>query len=177
MPLLIDSSGPLADDWLRLDDAMPPRGARVIVGLERLKREWREISASDFAIGVELEPDDSVDEILPFVARLGIVVLRFGKFADGRAFSQASLLRNRHGYGGIIRARGEVLRDQLAFMQRCGFDQFELADGEDLASALGAFAEISLSYQPAPRASAPAAARLRRTAPSARRAPAVARAR
>ncbi len=151
MPQLIDPTGPLVDDWIRLDDAKTPSGARVVVGLERLKREWREISASDFAVGVELDPDDAIDEILPYLPRLGIVVLSFGKFADGRAFSQASLLRNRHGYRGTIRARGEVLRDQLAFMQRCGFDEFELVDGEDLASALDAFAEISLSYQPAPR--------------------------
>lgn len=151
MPQLIDSSGPLVDDWIRLDDARPPHGARVIVGLERLRREWREISASDFAVGVELAADEPIDEILPLLPRLDIVVLNFGKFADGRAFSQASLLRHRHGFGGIIRARGEVLRDQLAFMQRSGFDQFELADGEDLASALDAFGEISLSYQPASR--------------------------
>ena len=177
MPLLIDSNGPVVDHWLRLDDAMPPRGACVIVGLERLGREWREISASDFAIGVELEPDESVDDLLPYLTRLAIVVLRFARFADGRAFSQASLLRNRHGYGGILRARGEVLRDQLAFMQRCGFDQFELADGEDPASALGAFAEISPSYQPAPPASSQAGPGPRRTAPPARRVPAVARAR
>ncbi len=151
MPQLIDSSGPLIDDWIRLDDAMPPRGGRVIVSLERLKREWREISASDFAVGVELAADEPIEEILPLLPRLEIVVLNFGKFADGRAFSQASLLRNRHGYGGIIRASGEVLRDQLAFMQRSGFDQFELADGEDPASALDAFTEISLSYQPMAR--------------------------
>ncbi len=151
MPQLIDSKGLLIDDWVRLDDAKPPRGGRVIVGLERLKREWREISASDFAVGVELAADESIDEILPMLPRLEIVVLNFGKFADGRPFSQASLLRNRHGFDGSIRARGEVLRDQLAFMQRSGFDQFELADGEDPASALEAFAEISLSYQPQPR--------------------------
>ena len=152
MPQLIDSTVPLVDDWIRLDDAMPPRGARVVVGLERLEREWREISASDFAVGVELEADQPIDTILPMLPRLGIVILNFGKFADGRAFSQASLLRHRHAFQGIIRARGEVLRDQLAFMQRSGFDQFELADGEDLASALGAFDEISLSYQPARKA-------------------------
>ena len=151
MPQLIDSNGPLVDDWVRIDDATPPRGARVIVGLERLRREWREISASDYAVGVELEPDEAVDEILPMLPRLAIVVLQFARFADGRAFSQASLLRNRHRYDGLIRARGEVLRDQLAFMQRSGFDQFELADGEDLTSALGAFTEINPSYQPAPR--------------------------
>ena len=148
MPRLIDTAGPCADDWVRLDDAARPAGERLIVSLERLKREWREIEASDFAIGVELEPDDAVDEILPHLPRLGIVVLNFGKFADGRAFSQASLLRDRHGYSGLIRARGEVIRDQLAFMLRCGFDQFELADGEDLDSALAAFDEISPSYQP-----------------------------
>ncbi len=66
----------------------------------------------------------------------------------GRAFSQARLLRERMAYRGDIRAQGDVLRDQLSFMQRCGFTQFQLADSEEISLALNAFSDISHSYQP-----------------------------
>ena len=69
-------------------------------------------------------------------------------FADGRAFSQARLLRERFSFQGDIHAQGEVLRDQLSFMQRCGVSQFRLAEREDTELALSAFADISKNYQP-----------------------------
>ena len=69
--------------------------------------------------------------------------LNFLSFADGRAFSQARLLRERYDYRGDIRAHGEVLRDQLSFMQRCGINQFNLAEGEDLELALAALSTTS----------------------------------
>ena len=75
-------------------------------------------------------------------------VLKFEGFSDGRAFSQARLLRERYRFTGEIRARGEVLRDQLSFMQRCGFTEFELEDNTDIKLALSAFGDISHSYQP-----------------------------
>ncbi|MGB5063692.1 MAG: DUF934 domain-containing protein, partial [Candidatus Competibacter sp.] len=71
------------------------------------------------------------------------------KFSDGRAYSQARLLRERHGYRGEIRAVGDVLRDQLFFMARCGFDAFEPRADRSLEDALAAFGDFSASYQPA----------------------------
>ena len=74
--------------------------------------------------------------------------VNFTSFADGRPFSQAKLLRERFSYTGDIRAHGQVLRDQLAFMRCCGINQFSLAEGEDVELALAAFNDISSSYQP-----------------------------
>ena len=75
--------------------------------------------------------------------------LAFPKFADGRAHSQARLLRERYGYRGELRAVGDVLRDQLFFMARNGFDAFELRADRCLEDALEAFGDFSDSYQPA----------------------------
>ena len=82
------------------------------------------------------------------VARLDLIALHFPKFSDGRAYSQARLLRERLGYQGELRATGGVLQDQLPFMLRCGFDSFESDQkgfGEALARARTLF---SVVYQP-----------------------------
>lgn len=75
-----------------------------------------------------------------------VIVLDFPAFKDGRAYSQARLLRQRYGYTGEIRARGEVLRDQLLYMVRCGIDAFEYP-AEDVSGAQEALREFSLAYQ------------------------------
>ena len=75
------------------------------------------------------------------------MVLEFPTFTDGRAYSYARTLRERYGYAGEVRATGDVLRDQLAFMQRAGFDAFELADAVDAGAALAAFDEFDGWYQ------------------------------
>jgi len=98
---------------------------------------------------VELANTDPVEEIAPHVSRLRLIVLNFPKFSDGRAYSQARLLRGRLGYRGELRATGGVLQDQIGFMLRCGFDSFESEQagfGEALAKARTLF---SVVYQPA----------------------------
>jgi uncharacterized protein (DUF934 family) len=80
--------------------------------------------------------------------RLRLIVLDFPKFSDGRAYSQARLLRGRMGYRGELRATGGVLVDQIPFMLRCGFDSFESEQKgfeEALAKARTLF---SVVYQP-----------------------------
>ena len=70
-------------------------------------------------------------------------------FTDGRAFSQARLLRDRHGYAGELRARGDFLRDQMFFLRRVGVDAFEFPEGTNLQDRLKAFEEFSVTYQAA----------------------------
>jgi len=93
----------------------------------------------------------NTDEVRDLGTRLegvNLVILNFPKFTDGRAYSQARLLRERLGYGGELRATGAVLQDQLPFLLRCGFDSFESDQpgfGEALARARSLF---SVVYQP-----------------------------
>lgn len=105
---------------------------------------------------VSLANTDPVEDLAPHVGRLRLIVLDFPKFSDGRAYSQARLLRGRLGYRGELRATGGVLQDQLPFMLRCGFDSFESEQkgfGEALARARTLF---SVVYQPAEDAQVPA---------------------
>jgi len=145
---LIDTRDVIEDSWVRLaDDEALNKQSRVIVSLSRLKREGLKIKNTGLELAVELEPDALVSDLSAFIEDLQLVVLQFESFADGRAFSQAKLLRDRYHYSGEIRATGEVIRDQLGFMQRCGFSQFEIAKNDDSQLALQAFAEITHGYQ------------------------------
>ena len=149
MTTAISLSEVIIDDWVRYDRFRSLGGARrVLVSIEDLKRYPRYFERTLFELGVELAAEDRVDDIAGWLPRLGLVSLNFGAFADGRPFSQAKLLRERFAYRGDIRAHGQVLRDQLSFMQRCGINQFSLAEGEDVELALAAFQDISESYQP-----------------------------
>jgi uncharacterized protein (DUF934 family) len=108
---------------------------------------------------VWLANTDPVEDLAPHVARLRLIVLEFPKFSDGRAYSQARLLRGRLGYRGELRATGGVLQDQIPFMLRCGFDSFESGQkgfGEALAKARTLF---SVVYQPAEDGQVPASLR------------------
>ena len=94
---------------------------------------------------VRLEPgDDPAAVALEGVTR---VEINFPKFGDGRGFSIAKLLRGRYGYQGELRAVGHITRDHLYFMERVGFDAFELREGEDAAEALAAFTTFLAAYQ------------------------------
>ena len=94
---------------------------------------------------LRLEPaDDPASVSLEGVAR---VEVNFPKFGDGRGYSIARLLRERYGYRGELRAVGYITRDLLFVLEGCGFDSFELRDGEDPHEALASFDDFSHSYQ------------------------------
>ena len=99
--------------------------------------------------------DVDIREIAPSLASFSVVILDFPKFRDGRAYSQARILREQLGFKGEIRARGDVLRDQAFFMARAGFDAFELEESrvEGFTEALRTFSQV---YQPAADDAAPA---------------------
>ncbi|HUM90003.1 MAG TPA: DUF934 domain-containing protein [Candidatus Competibacter sp.] len=137
------------DHWQHLaDDGDVPTGP-VIVSLARWRRDRKMLLERGKPVGVRLPNTADVADLTEDLPLLAVVALEFPKFADGRAYSQARLLRERHGYRGEIRAVGDVLRDQLLFMARCGFDAFELRPDRSLEDALVAFGEFTESYQPA----------------------------
>ena len=149
MPLYRED-GMVADPWLRLaDDAALPVEGLVLVSFARWRAARPALLARCGSVGVALANTDEVEELAPDVGCLDLVVLHFPKYTDGRAYSQARLLRGRYGYQGELRATGNVLRDQLPFMLRCGFDSFESDQagfGEALTHARTLF---SVVYQPA----------------------------
>lgn len=94
-----------------------------------------------------LEPTDDPALVAGAVGAAGVIAISFPKFSDGRGYSIGRLLRERHGYKGELRAVGEVARDHLHAMEQCGFNAFQLREGEDPQEALAAFGDFSDSYQ------------------------------
>ena len=94
-----------------------------------------------------LEPTDDPALVAGAVGIAGVIAINFPKFGDGRGYSIARLLRERYGYTGELRAVGEVARDHLHAMAQCGFDAFQLREGENPQEALEAFGDFSEQYQ------------------------------
>ncbi len=100
------------------------------------------------AAAVRIEPGDDARDLLPHLERLALVEVNFPAFTDGRGYSAARILREA-GYAGELRAVGDVLVDQLAFMRRCGFDSFAPDQRLDPVDAEAALARWPHVYQPA----------------------------
>jgi uncharacterized protein (DUF934 family) len=106
------------------------------------------------AAAVRLEPGDDARDLLPHLERIRLVEVNFPVFGDGRGYSAARILREA-GYQGELRAVGEVLVDQIAFMRRCGFDAFAPEVPIDPADAEAAWNRFADVYQPTTDARAP----------------------
>ena len=127
--------------------ALPPGPLAVALPVWKARRE--ELLARQSPVGVRLDPADDPAEIAPDLPRLALVAVHFPKLADGRGYSTAWLLRRRYGYKAELRAVGDVLRDQLFYLRRSGFDSFQLRDGADPHAALPSLADFSVAYQAA----------------------------
>ena len=138
------------DSWVAVADAADvPSSGPVIVSLSRWRAERDALLTRSDPLGVRLASHEMASEIAPDLDRIGLVALEFPTFRDGRAYSSARLLRDRYGFKGELRAVGNVLRDQLLFMNRCGFDAFEIASDDAVEVWRKAIEEFSVWYQPA----------------------------
>ena len=149
MPLWRD--GAFAEDiWTTLDDSAPlPASGAIIVSFARWSAEGDALARRADPVGVAIVAGKDALAQLPEAAKRPLVALSFAKFGDGRAFSYAELLRERHGFSGALRAIGEVLLDEIPLMQRCGFTEFEVTDEPTLrALREGRLFTTPLHYQP-----------------------------
>ncbi|RKP56714.1 DUF934 domain-containing protein [Pararobbsia silviterrae] len=156
MPQIIRNRTVVDDDWLVVraaeDGGLPPPDAlpagKVIVPFSYWKAARAELSARGASqVAVWFAPDDEPAEIVDDFGAIALIAIDFPVFRDGRGYSIARLLRERYGYTGEIRAIGDVLRDQLLYMSRCGFDAFAVRADKDIHDALRAFGELTIHYQ------------------------------
>jgi uncharacterized protein (DUF934 family) len=157
MNTLVKNGQPVADLFVTVngDEAIPP-GVGVIIGLDRWRRERASLLARGTPVGIRLKSDQHPEAIAGDLARLAVVALEFPVFRDGRAYSLARLLRERWHYAGELRAVGDVLLEQLHFMQRVGFDAFEIAAADPVSAWITAIGEFSTWYQGTADGRAPA---------------------
>jgi uncharacterized protein (DUF934 family) len=148
MPLV--KNGTIATDiFVHVPDGaeLPGDGA-VLVTAARFLEDPEALLRREGKLGVIWPNSRDVDDLVPVLDRLAVIALVFPTFRDGRAYSQARLLRERHGYDGELRATGQVLRDQFVFMLRAGFDAFEVKKQSDAEAFAFTSKRYSVFYQP-----------------------------
>ncbi len=148
MPLV--KGGRIAEDsFVALaDDARLSSGGDIMVSADRFLKEPEGLLGRIGKVGVVWPNGRDIDALVPYLARLAVVVLVFPSFRDGRAYSQARLLRERYSYRGELRATGQVLRDQFVFMLRAGFDAFDVTKPRDAEAFAQTVKRYSVFYQP-----------------------------
>lgn len=129
-----------------------PASGKVIVPLAVWCTRKDELAArfSQGEIGIWLDSFEILEELTSSVDdinSLPLIAINFPRFVDGRGFSLASLLRTRYGYKNELRAVGDVLRDQLYFMKRCGFDAYKIRADRSAEDALASLRDFSEPYQ------------------------------
>ncbi len=140
------------DTWQFVDGEAPvPEGDDVIVSLQLFKDQTHALlTRNSGRLGVHLEADDQIDEITDHIEHLSLVSLAFPWFADGRAFSKARLLRDRHEFKGEVRGTGDIRIDQVSHMHRCGCDTLLISHQPTIDAVLeGNSPALNLYYQPA----------------------------
>jgi uncharacterized protein (DUF934 family) len=130
------------------DGAELPAHDAVLVSAARLLEDPEALLKRAGKVGVIWPNNRDVDDLVPFLDRLAAVALVFPTFRDGRAYSQARLLRERYSYEGELRATGQVLRDQFMFMLRAGFDTLEAKKQSDAEAFALTARRYSVFYQP-----------------------------
>jgi len=140
----------VADHWLHLaDDAAIPETGDTIVSLTRWQAERDALLNHNGKLAVVVESDTVLADIADDLTHFAMIALHFPEFKDGRCYSHARLLRERHQYTGELRAIGDVLRDQLFYLVRCGINALEIRADRDIDDALNAFNDFTVKYQPA----------------------------
>lgn len=130
------------------DAALPEQDALLVTAKRFLGDPEGLLACAAGKLGVIWPNNRDVDDLVPYLDRLAVIALVFPTFRDGRAYSQARLLRERYAYRGELRATGQVLRDQFVFMLRAGFDAFEVKKQADAEAFTETVKRYSVFYQP-----------------------------
>ena len=155
MAQLISNKAVAVDTWKTLEpgagetpESIVVPAGDIIFPLAVWQARKDEIISTHKRIGLLLQPDDRVEDIAGDIDYFIVIAVNFPKFVDGRGYSSASLLRQRYHYQGELRAVGDVLHDQLFYMQRVGFDAYALKGDKNAIYAIEhGFSTFSANYQ------------------------------
>jgi len=158
MARIIKNGAVSDDDWklVRLADGESPDSVRLPVGpllvpvaVWRARR--RELVERQYEhgwpLGIWLSAEEGPELIEDELDDFSVIGIEFSRFSDGRGYSTARLLRTRHGYAGELRAIGDVLRDQLFYLRRVGFDAFAVRADKNIEQAVAGLKDFSVVYQ------------------------------
>ncbi|HVK98914.1 MAG TPA: DUF934 domain-containing protein [Dongiaceae bacterium] len=138
----------VTDNYTYITDAAElPASGDIIVDLPLWKEHRASLLNHDGLVGVQVPGDAEPEDIVEDLSKLAVVAINFPSFRDGRGYSLARILRERFGYTGELRATGDILRDQLFFLQRCGFDAFDTRPDRCIQEALKGLSDFTVTYQ------------------------------
>jgi uncharacterized protein (DUF934 family) len=155
----------VADDWTVVEDGrteLGTAGGKVIVTLARWRAEREALLAGHAAVGVLVPNTADIEAVYAEIADRALIALQFPTFTDGRALSQAVVLRKRLGFRGELRAVGDIIRDLVFWLGRCGFESIVPRKDQSLEGCLAALDEIGVAYQAAADGHTPVWVRRRR---------------
>jgi uncharacterized protein (DUF934 family) len=141
----------IEDGWRTVEgeDVSAVGEGDVIIPFALWQAERETLKGRNGGLGILLQPGDAVEDIVDDLDRFQVIALAFPSFTDGRHYSTARLLRERYGYDRELRAVGDVLRDQIFYMHRCGFDAFEPSPKHRIEDILKGLNDFTVKYQPA----------------------------
>jgi uncharacterized protein (DUF934 family) len=144
--------GFIEDEWAIVADDAPMPAASAVISKPRFVAEREALTARNAPLGLILRSGETLEGLEEDLERFGLIVLDIPKYTDGRSYSIARLLRERYKYAGELRASGDVLRDQIMFLHRVGFDSFDVThEGTIAALRDGKIKLVHKHYQPAAR--------------------------
>jgi len=148
MPQLLKDGKIVANSWqlVRADSETVPEG-NILLSLSHWQESGPILSNHAGEVGLWLDSHEDIEALTDEMMDIPVIAINFPKFVDGRGFSAARLLRERCGYQGELRAIGEIIRDQLFLMQRCGFNAFQFSSEIDLAEASKSLCDFTDAYQ------------------------------
>ncbi|TCS42601.1 DUF934 domain-containing protein [Reinekea marinisedimentorum] len=148
MPKLVKNNQAVeSDGWIEVDSLEAASAALQPLIPLSLVTEARNNGLADKQYGILFSDQDSFEVLLESLSEQPVIVFKFGKFADGRFFTFARELREQHAYSGDIRAAGDFMPDQVAFLSRCGFTSFDCRNEAEAALIPGIKGIVSNAYQ------------------------------
>jgi len=135
------------DSWQHIADEADLVDGDLTVSLARWQQHSAELANHKGNIGIRLAPADIVEELSNDLEKISLIALEFPAFTDGRSFSQARLLRSRHGFKGEIRAIGSYMPDQVFYLMRVGVNSFQLENEKETETALSTMNDFTVKYQ------------------------------
>jgi uncharacterized protein (DUF934 family) len=152
MPQLLKDGQVIDNPWQIIEandeadqEALP--SGDILVPLSMWLNNQSVLENHSGAVGLWINGDEEIEGIAQSIVTAPVIAINFPKFVDGRGFSVARLLRDRYGFKGELRAVGQIIRDQLFFLKRCGFNAFEFDSEIDLDNAAKSLADFSDAYQ------------------------------
>ena len=152
MPKIIKNREIIEDQWVTLPDpeeqlSSTEDDANIIVELAYWLSNKATLTLRSSQTGILITGADEPETFKGELEQVDLIAINFTKFGDGRGYSIARLLRERYNFQQEIRAVGDVLRDQLRFMERCGFDAYALRADRNMEEALESFTCLTIDYQ------------------------------